>query len=554
MPGGVPEPMIMDRGTAEAAPGEAGHRDVGGLAAWTRAVLLPLALTLWCLHSLFGPGYVLQIDAVFGPHMPLSLSGVGAPLTLLAHLLGGYWSGRIYVGLGIFLCGLGPMVLLRRLTWVAQVPAGLLGALNPFVYDRVVEGQWGVAAGAGALFLWLAAWEELLRRPSVGRLALTAGAGWLAVVLDQHTIGVLLVLAAASLLWRRAWRDPRALVWGLGSFVVLIAALSYAVPAFLLGHQNGTYYSVQHFSRADLVEFRSTPSPRYGLWLNLVGLYGFWAERMGRIHMLNSGAPWWPVAAAILTALALVGARIRREWAWLLGCGVLGLLVAGSTATGPGQQAFLWLMQRVPLVGAYREPEKWSELWLLAVVVLGAMVVDQVWRARQPAGWGGALAAMLVAATLLPAGAGMLRELPATVRPARYPTGWIQMAAYMKDHVPASSPVLVLPWTLYEELPFTGNELTANPATVIFSGNLISPNDLQIPGAVTEATAPGDLSQIALHPLAPACALARGVRRLGIDWVLVEPAPGGQQAASALLACGFTPHYGRLPGLVLLRS
>ena len=538
---------------ASLAPAAEGERGSSTGPAWARAVLLPGAVTLWCLHSLLAPGYVLQIDAVFGPHMPLSFSGVGAPLTLVAHILGGYWAGRLYVGLGIFLCGLGPMVLLRRLSWVAQVPAGLLGMLNPFVYDRVVEGQWGVATGAGALFLWLATWEELLRKPSAGRLALTAGAGWLAVVLDQHTIGFLLVLAAASLLWRRAWREPQTLVWGLGSFVVLIAALSYALPPFFSG-PNSTYYSVQHFSRADLVEFRSTPSPRYGLWVNLLGLYGFWAERLGRIPMLNSGAPWWPLAAAILAALAVAGAWVRREWAFLLGCGILGLLIAGSTATGPGQQAFLWLMQRIPLVGAYREPEKWSELWLLALVVLGAAVVDRLWQPRRFAGWGAALAVVMVAATLLPAGAGMLRELPATIRPARYPTDWVQAAAYMRRHVPSRAPVLVLPWTLYEELPFTGNLLTANPANVIFPGKLISPNDLQIPGVVTESRAPGDLTQIAPNPLAPDCALAREVRRLRISWVLVEPAPGGEQAASALLGCGFGDRFGKTPSLVLLRA
>ena len=538
---------------ASLAPAAEGERGSSTGLAWARAVLLPGVVTLWCLHSLLAPGYVLQIDAVFGPHMPLSLSGVGAPLTLVAHLLGGYWSGRLYVGLAIFLCGFGPMVLLRRLNWMAQVPAGLLGALNPFVYDRVVEGQWGVAAGAGMLFLWLAAWEGLLRRPSAGRLALTAGAGWLAVVFDQHTIGVLLVLAAASLLWRRAWRDRRTLVWGLGSFVLLVAALSYALSPFFSG-PNSTYYSVQHFSRADLVEFRSTASPRYGLWVNLLGLYGFWAERLGRIPMLNSGTPWWPLAAAVLAALAIAGAWVRREWAWLLGCAVLGLLIAGSTATGPGQEAFLWLMQRIPLVGAYREPEKWSELWLLAVVVLSSAVMDQLRRTPRHASWGGALTVVLVAATLLPAGAAMLRELPATVRPSRYPTGWLQAAAYMKRTVPSSSPVLVLPWTLYEELPFTGNVLTANPASVVFPGHLISPNDLQIPGAVTEASAPGNLTQIALDPLAPDCALAKGIRKLGISWVLVEPAPGGEQSASALLSCGFTVRFGEPPGLILLRA
>ena len=45
----------------------------GHLTAWARAVLLPLGLTMWYLHSLAGPRDVLRIDAVFGPRMPPSL-------------------------------------------------------------------------------------------------------------------------------------------------------------------------------------------------------------------------------------------------------------------------------------------------------------------------------------------------------------------------------------------------------------------------------------------------------------------------------------------------
>lgn len=119
--------------------------------AWVRAVMVPTAITAWCLHPLVLPGFILQVDAVFGPRSPLSLEGVAAPLVLLSHLLGGALAGRVFVSGALFLCGFGPMVLLRQQTWLAQIPAALLGMLNPFVYDRLIEGQWGVAAALGIL-------------------------------------------------------------------------------------------------------------------------------------------------------------------------------------------------------------------------------------------------------------------------------------------------------------------------------------------------------------------------------------------------------------------
>ncbi|MHB1527482.1 MAG: hypothetical protein ACYCZN_14630 [Candidatus Dormibacteria bacterium] len=527
------------------------------IAGWVRAVVVPAAITAWSLHPLALPGYILQVDAVFGPRTPISLAGFGAPLSLLSHLLGGALAGRFYIAGTLYLCGFGPMILFRRRSWLAQLPAGLLGALNPWVYDRLIQGQWGVAAALGVLFLWLADWEALQDRPGWRRAALCALAGWSAVVLDVHVIGMILVLAAASLLWHRAWRNRPWLLWSATSFLILGAMLLYGLAPFFLGHNNGTYYAVQRFGRPDLVEFRASASARYGLWANLAGLYGFWVERLGRIPLLKAGAPWWPLSTAAMVALAITGAFAKRERAWLLPAGLFGLALAGSTATGVGQQVFLWLMERVPLVGAYREPEKWSELWLLALVVLGAEAVS--WLALRPGPrWAtelaGPAALAMVAATMFPAGVGALREYPATIIPVRYPSDWTQAAAYLQQHVSPQAPVVVLPWSLYEELPFTGNLLTANPAPFVFPGHLISPNDLQIPGAVTEARSPGNLAQVALNLKPGSCALQRKLLSLGVHWAIVEPAPGGRAVAASLLACGFKVRSGSLPGLVLLQG
>ena len=527
------------------------------IAGWVLALVVPAAITVWSFHPLVLPGYILQVDLVTGPREPLSLAGFGAPLSLVFHLLGGALAGRLLVAGTLYLCGFGPMLLFRRRSWLVQLPAGLLGALNPWVYDHLIEGQWGVAAALGVLFLWVAGWEALQHRPGWRRAILCALAGWSAVVLDPRTGGMLVVLAGASLLWHRAWRDGLWLRWSLASFLILGAMLLYGVPSFVLGHNNGTYYAVQHFGRPDLVEFRAASSARYGLWPNLAGLYGFWAERLGRIPLLKAGAPWWPVSTAVLIALALAGALARRGRAWLLPAGLFGLAFAGSTATGVGQQVFLWLMERVPLMGTYREPQEWSELWLLALVVLGAEAVS--WMVDRPGPrWRTELAEpvaiVMVAATMFPAGVAALREYPATVVPVRYPSSWTQAATYLQEHVSPRAPVVVLPWSLYEELPFTGNLLTANPAPVVFPGHLISPNDLQIPGAVTEARSPGNLTQVALNPRPGSCALQRAVLGLGAHWVIVEPAVGGSADAASLLACGFKVRSGRLPGLVLLQG
>src|ERR1044072_7929922 len=162
-------------------------------AAWLRSFVLPLALSLLCLRTIFHPGYLLQLDIVFGPrpgHVGLDVSTPAAALQAGAvRLFGGDIAGRLYAVGSLFLAGFGRMVLFRRAPWYAQSAAGFLGALNPFVYDRFVEGQWYVVIATAGLFLWLAAWETLEARPDLMRALLLAVCGAAIVSFDPHMAG-----------------------------------------------------------------------------------------------------------------------------------------------------------------------------------------------------------------------------------------------------------------------------------------------------------------------------------------------------------------------------
>ena len=119
---------------------------------WVLAVALPLAISLVCLRSFTSDGYLLQVDIVFGPRPGPVPAGLGAPVALLqaaaVELLGGEIAGRLYAAGALFLAGFAPMVLLRRAPWYARCAGAFVGALNPWVYDRMVEGQWGVVVAA----------------------------------------------------------------------------------------------------------------------------------------------------------------------------------------------------------------------------------------------------------------------------------------------------------------------------------------------------------------------------------------------------------------------
>jgi hypothetical protein len=526
----------------------------GSGAAWLRSIVLPLGLSLLCLRSVFHDGYLLQVDINFGPQAWPITWGLSAPVAALewvaVHTVGGAAAGKIYAVGALFVAGFGPMVLFRHAAWYAQCAAGFLGALNPFVYDRMIEGQWGIVVAAGGLFLWLAAWDALQTRPGFLRAALLALCTAAIAAFDPHVLGPVAVLLLVGAIATRIWRHLERLRWTAASLGLLALLLLPGVIRFFVGGSAGGYNTVRQFTRADFEFFRSTRSPDYGLIVNLVGLFGYWGERIGRFPLAHGGHAWWPLATIVTVGAALSAAWLRRDRAWLLVCGLIGLAIGASTALPGGVSAATWLANRVPLVGAFREPEKWSALWLLAVTVLAAGAVEALprthiltrERARVAAP---ALAYLLIIAALLPVGVAQARALQTIVKPVRYPNYWYATAAYLSRNVPHDEPVAVLPWHLYQSLYVSEGRIVANPARVFFPGRLVTPNNLEIPGRQTEITSRYD--RIGLFVNRGVCAVGREIRRLGIRWIVVLDAGDSRQAVSRFRRCGYSLVQGR-PG------
>ena len=326
--------------------------------------------------------------------------------------------------------------------------------------------------------------------------------------------------------------------------------LSYGVVSFLLSDEAGGYGTVKQFTRADFTFFRSVSSDDYGLLANLAGLYGYWGERVGRFALANEDAPWWPLTSAVIVAAALAGAWLQRRRAWLLAGGLVGLAVSAGTALPGGLDAAVWLADRIPLAGAYREPQKWSALWLLALVTLSAGAVESIAeRARRSrTGAAPALAYVLILCALLPAGLMQIRSVPSIVDPVPYPAYWYRTQAYLKDAVPDDEPVVVLPWHLYQPLVASEGRLVANPAHVFFPGELVVPQNLEIPGRFTDVASRYDRIGAVIERRGHAsCAVARAIRAEGLRWVLVLDGMEAREATGALRRCGFSLAQGR-PG------
>ena len=508
-------------------------------------------LALLALGPLLGRGYVLTYDMVFVPRLELTRGLLGldtavaraVPADLLVALASRLVPADLVQKLvlaGVFAgAAAGAARLVPSRSLAARAAAAVLYAWNPFIYERLLMGHWGLLVSYAAL-PWAARAALDLRAgkqravphlvlslavaaagsPSGGLLAALVALGVAAAppsgAVDSagYRVGESATLPLRGAAHRKAGFRPArgaALVGG----VALVVNAPWLVPSLL--RPGGAPV------RPEGVEaFAARPDGPLGTVGSLVGLGGIW----NALAVPPGVGSWaWLAGLAVVLAVAVAGWPLlgRR---WPVGAAV-GLLVAAGAglvvAAAPALPGLRWLAElvvtQVPGGGLIRDSQKLVAPLALAEAVCFGLGVERVLPALPPR-WVRPAAAGLVAAPvlLLPALAwGAAGRLAAVDYPPAFAEARASMAA---DPVPGA--VLVLPWHLYQPYPWNGDRVVLDPAQRWFTRRAVGNDDLELVGL----TVPGeDPYGTRLGPLVRGSApLAPALPGAGVRYVLVRKA------------------------------
>ncbi len=508
-------------------------------------------LALLALGPLLGRGYVLTYDMVFVPRLELTRGLLGldtavaraVPADLLVALASRLVPADLVQKLvlaGVFAgAAAGAARLVPSRSLAARAAAAVLYAWNPFIYERLLMGHWGLLVSYAAL-PWAARAALDLRAgrqravphlvlslavaaagsPSGGLLAALVALGVAAAppsgAVDSagYRVGESATLPLRGAAHRKVGFRPArgaALVGG----VALVVNAPWLVPSLL--RPGGVPV------RPEGVEaFAARPDGPLGTVGSLVGLGGIW----NALAVPPGVGSWaWLAGLAVVLAVAVAGWPLlgRR---WPVGAAV-GLLVAAGVglvvAAAPALPGLRWLAElvvtQVPGGGLIRDSQKLVAPLALAEAVCFGLGVERVLPALPPR-WVRPAAAGLVAAPvlLLPALAwGAAGRLAAVDYPPAFAEARASMAA---DPVPGA--VLVLPWHLYQPYPWNGDRVVLDPAQRWFTRRAVGNDDLELVGL----TVPGeDPYGTRLGPLVRGSApLAPALPGAGIRYVLVRKA------------------------------
>jgi dolichol-phosphate mannosyltransferase len=444
-----------------------------------RARVAYAALALAVAGPLLAPGLVLAVDMNLVPQPHLAPSYWGLPVGTHAGPVDRLPIDLLFVALGhvgavavgqkamllaiVFLAGLGMHRIAPTERELGRFFAGVLYAVNPFVYDRLYSGEWYLLLGYALLPWGFRALLPLVRGEWRGAWRFAAVATAVGVV-SPHMFALLgvLVLAVVAGALTRADRRRMLGAVALGCGLTLLASLYWLIPAPGLGELWA------HVGPAQLRLYETVGGGRWGVAGAVLGLSGYWNDAAPISSYLRA----WPLVALGLVVLAVwgLGQRRRDPLSWsVAGAAAFGFVLALGARGALTGTLFRDALQHVAAARSFREPQKGAALLAFGYAYLGAAAAGDL-HAHASAWWSRRAAVAFAAALLALPLLGGYRELGGLwggLRTSAYPSSWSQARAQL-DREARDSRTLVLPWHGYFALSFAGGRVVANPAAAYF--------------------------------------------------------------------------------------
>lgn len=415
---------------------------------------------------------------------------------ILGKIIPLFWLQKAMLFLVFFLTGWGMYRLIPVEKQIPRMFAGFFYTINPFVYSRVMAGQWHLLLGY-ALFPFFVKWiTDFFCKPSLMKGLLGAV---LVTVITTTSIHYLPVIGFFTLLLAISYYTihPNNFLTSTRYFIVFIALAFLLNANWIVSTILGTSdvaQSLSVFERGDLIAFQSVPDPKFGLIFNLLSGYGFWAEAHNYFLPVKNIIFFWPIVSLTIIFTTLLGIYHHVKYKqtsnlpFFLTLAVLFLVsldLSAGVALPSFSQTTYALYEKFPLLRAFREPHKLVGNLMFVYAYLGAYGVSllsgKVKELRYAILSVFFLALPFIYTPLVFGG------FWGQLKPANYPESWRTADNLLKSDKDSFLSVF-FPWHFYMRFKFANNRVIANPAPFYFSKPVISSQNYETVSLYTHDT------------------------------------------------------------------
>ena len=402
---------------------------------------------------------------------------------------GGMVTEKILLITIIFLLFYLPLHFFRRIfndvdSFGAEYAVSLAYAVNPFVYERFLAGQWAVVFGYALLVPFISYLFDFCRihEPKNG-IKLAAILFIFEIVSLHYFVAAIIVTALAFTAHFIVKKDRMrfALSILILSGCIILTSLYWTLPAFL-SHAS----QIASFGPGEWQVFKTVGTGQFGVLQNVLILRGFWEEgQIWATLFLISQSGIIYVLSLCLTALLILfgvyeGLRkkdMRNRYVFLLGIGILAVVFSCGTGDGIFNGINVWIFRHVPFWKGFRDSQKWSGLLALFYVFslgLGVAYLQSLFKGY-PNKRIIVFISMMIPILLTPM---MLFGFGDQLHAVEYPESWKEVNDVLKND--PSCKALFLPWHEYYSLRFNDDMLTANVARSYFDCNVTEGEDMEL--------------------------------------------------------------------------
>lgn len=451
--------------------------------------------TVVVLWQLFASGYVLTLDMAFGPHVDFvwsvfEVTPIWYVLSLFTFVFGGWITQKILLIVVFFLLFYLPLRFFKKIfnienTGGAEYVASLIFAINPFVYERFLAGQWAVLLGYALLMPFATFLIEFCKDWSYKNGLKLLGLIILIGVISLHILIISLVVTAVACLVNLISQKfsvgffKKIILLGLA---VLLCSSYWLVPVALSNTTPLSTFNPEHWE-----VFRTAGSGSFGTLGNVVSLHGFWGEHEQWISgfILPKDNDWvFGVALVFFFSLIIIGIysglkdrQLRNEVFFVVGFMSIAVIFSCGIGGGIFRNFNMWIFEHISFWGGFRDSEKWSVVIALSYALLTGLGAKMTLGLFQKPEYKRIVFYVLLVIPLFYTPM-ILFGFSGQLKAVQYPNSWGEVNNFLKQD--ENCRALFLPWHQYYSPKFNNNTLTANLSGNYFDCDIVSGKNMEL--------------------------------------------------------------------------
>ena len=440
------------------------------------------------VFPLLSPGYILTMDIAFIPKLPFpdlfSPSFFFSSLLWLLNLFTpSYILQKIMLYLVFFLSGWGMYRFVSKKYGWFGIYGGIYYAINPFVYERVMAGQWQFLLGYSILPFVISAIIVFFDEPSRKNTVILGIWSYLLISLAIHFTLVLLVILLIYGLIHAFYNKGKILIAVrhliLFGVILIILNANWLVPTILGSSDVSQIISL--FDSSDLTAFQSVPDKNFGLIFNLLSGYGFWPEAYDYFILPKSIIFLWPILSLLLISLSLYGLsrmfleKEKSSFPEFMTFFVLFLIsldFAGGVALKSFGNIVYYLYEKLPLLRGFREPQKLVGVMMFCYAFFGSVGLASLMNKLKKGSVFYLLCFMFLFLPFVYSPT-VFGGFWGQLKPVFYPESWSEVNNILTQDKNDYT-VIFFPWHQYMRFRFNGNRIAVNPAEYFFSKKILT--------------------------------------------------------------------------------